>query len=132
MRQQYSTNDSDSDASNVLFDKLWYIVIGLFLTSILCFSLFILQINKDYRWTFIDTRTGKTFAVETFEEAETDASKFEIFGHHPSFYFKIKNELMKWLEDSWEKWEDEKPEWFTAQAISQIPADMLPETGWRN
>ena len=33
---------------------------------------------------------------------------------------------MTWLNDNWDKWEEEKPEWFTAAAISTVPQDMLP------
>ena len=33
---------------------------------------------------------------------------------------------MKWLTDNWDGWEEEKPDWFTAASISNIPQDMLP------
>ena len=33
---------------------------------------------------------------------------------------------MKWLHENWEKWEESSPEWFTADAISKVPSDMLP------
>ena len=33
---------------------------------------------------------------------------------------------MTWLDANWDKWEEEKPDWFTASAIASIPEDMLP------
>ena len=33
---------------------------------------------------------------------------------------------MKWLTENWDRWEEGKPEWFIATAISIIPEDMLP------
>ena len=52
--------------------------------------------------------------------------KFNIFVKHPDYYASINEELMKWLNDNWSKWEETSPEWFTAEAISKVPADMLP------
>ena len=50
----------------------------------------------------------------------------DIFGSHPSYYKSIDKELMKWLNENWEKWEEACPDWFTASAIAKVPADMLP------
>ena len=123
----YKASASVNDSSNLLSDKAWFIVTVLFCFSIFCFSFFILKINKDYRWTFADTQTGKKFVVDNFTEAETDEMKFDVFTHHPSYYYEVNNKIKIWLAEKWDTWEDEKPEWFTAQAISEIPADILPE-----
>jgi hypothetical protein len=102
------------------------LVSGMFGISMLSFGLFLLSINREYLWTFFDMRTGKQFAVDTYHSSETDSSRFEIFGHHETYYSSVAEELMTWLNDNWEKWEEEKPEWFTAVAISTVPQDMLP------
>ena len=102
------------------------IVGGLFIFSMINFGLFLKMINQEYIATFFSTTTGKEFAVQTYyEEAETYALNFEIFGHHRSFYDSIQSELMKWLNDNWERWE-ESSVWFTADIISNVPSDMLP------
>jgi len=49
-----------------------------------------------------------------------------VFTHHRNFYDSIQEDIMKWLNDNWERWEEETPEFFTAQAISTVPEDMLP------
>ena len=49
-----------------------------------------------------------------------------IFTHHVTYYDSIAPELFKWLADNWDRWEEERPDWFTAAAISTVPEDMLP------
>jgi len=105
---------------------LWALVAGLFSISMISFGLFLTLINRNYLWTFFDMRTGKQFVLDNYHAAETDASRFDVFTHHESFYNPIVGELTKWLDANWEKWEEEKPDWFTASAIASIPEDMLP------
>ena len=115
---------SDGTSEEVV-KLLWKVVTGLLIFSMLNFGLFLKSINQNYLWTFFDTRTGKQFVCDKFQEP-TDAGKFEIFFKHPSYYRSIDEELMKWLNDNWSKWEETSPDWFTADAISKIPSDMLP------
>ena len=117
-----------NNASEEVLEVLWQVVGGLFIFSMLNFGLFLKSINQEYLWSFFNTLTGKQFAVLTYHEAESDEMRFEIFGHHPSFYDSINEELMIWMNENWEKWEENKPEWFTADAIASVPADMLPVT----
>jgi hypothetical protein len=127
-------NPADFDSYNVdyvceeseLEASLLSAAICLFVLSMLSFSGFLLSINREYWVTFFDTRTGPQFAVDNYKAAETDSSRFEIFGHHVTYYDSITEGLMKWLTDNWDRWEEEKPDWFTAAAVSNIPEDMLP------
>jgi len=118
--KKYVCEESRFEAS------LWNVVICLFVLSMFSFGGFLLSINRKYWVTFFDTRTGKQYRVDVYHEVVSDESKFEIFGVHPSYYDSIAEELMKWLTDNWDGWEGEKPDWFTAAAISNIPEDMLP------
>ena len=116
---------SDEGREEVV-EILWKMVGGLVIFSMLNFYLFLKLINKKYLNTFYPLITGKNYAVLTYHEAESDGSKFEIFGHHPSYYSSINEELMKWLNENWSKWVETRPDWFTADAIASVPADMLP------
>ena len=64
--------------------------------------------------------------MDKYEESQTDALKFEVFGTHRTFYRPLAPELMKWMNENWDRWEEEKPEWFNAKLIEKIPAEMLP------
>ena len=106
--------------------SLWTLVIGLFAMSMTCFGLFLISINREYLGTFFDTNTGPQFAVICYHEAKTDEARFATFMSTPSYYSAIVGELLTWLDANWDKWEEEKPDWFTASAIASIPEDMLP------
>ena len=100
---------------------------GLFLFSMMNFGGFLILINKDYLWTFLDTRTGKQFECDKFHTSATDFEKFKIIvGTHRSYYDYIQEDIMKWLNDNWLDWEESSPEWFTAENIAKVPSDMLP------
>ena len=92
----------------------------------LCFAGFLKLINKEYLWTFFDGRTGKAYKVDSFIEAVSDVTKFEVFNCHPSFYASIREELKTWLDDNWATWEEERPTWFNATRIVMVPPEMLP------
>ena len=119
---KYSKEASDDEV-----ELLWKLVGGLFVFSMLNFGIFLKMINREYIKTFFSPITGKQFAVQNYIEATTDAMKFEIFGHHRSYYDSIQDELMKWLNDNWETWEEEQKDWFTPAAILTVPCDMLPK-----
>ena len=83
-------------------------------------------INKDYLWTFYDMRTGKQFITEGFQLLKTDKEKINSFSRHRSLNADIEPDLKVWLKENWERWQEEKPDWFTAAAIESVPVDMLP------
>ena len=110
-----------------MVDFLWLLVSSLFFFSILNFFLFLWYINKEYRWTFFSTKTGAEFLCQQWRDASTDKEKFYIFGKHKSYYFSINEDVKHWLNENWEKWEEERPEWFTAKVINKIPSELLPK-----
>ena len=114
------------DANETIVQGLSILVSFLFVFSMLNFLGFLSLIDSKYRRTFFDTQTGKSFAVSNFHEAETDSTKFEIFGHHRSYYHKIEGELKVWLVSDWQVWMDDKPDWFEAAAVASVPSDLLP------
>ena len=107
-------------------ETLFAVVGGLFILSMISFSGFLAMINKDYLHTFYDYRTGRQFVTSSYKLLKTDKQKWNSFSRHRSLNEDIEPELMKWLNSNWDKWEDERPDFFTAAAISDIPGDMLP------
>ena len=61
-----------------------------------------------------------------WREASTNREKFYIFRKHKSYYFSINEDVKLWLTENWDRWEEERPDWWTAKLISKIPADLLP------
>ena len=114
-----------SDVSEEVVESLWMIVGGLFVFSMINFSLFLKLINPKYIHTFFSTTTGKEFTVQNYEEATTDVQRFDIFTHHKSYYKSINNDLKQWLTQNWDDMTDE--DWFTAKMIKKIPPEVLPD-----
>ena len=112
---------------NELQASLWYLVAGLFALSMMSFVLFLLSINRKYFGTFFDTRTGSQFLCENWRKGTADKERFYVFSKHESYYKSINKELKDWLTANWDKWEDEKPDWFTAKLILKIPGEVLPD-----
>jgi len=127
-------NPADFDLYNVSFvceesgleASLWYVVFVLFVLSMLSFSVFLFSINQEYWVTFLDTRTGKEFLCDLWRNGTADKERFHVFNKHKSYYKSINKELKEWLTANWDKWEEEKQDWFTAKMIGKIPSELLP------
>ena len=123
-----NTTNTGCEADETELLPLHELVIWLFFLSMLCFVGFLRLINKEYLWTFFDTRTGSEYVIDNFHVAErSDEMKFKVFGAHRSLYDSIEEELKQWLESNWERWQGENENWFSAVAISTVPADYLPK-----
>ena len=120
-----SSQATNTNSSELL--PLRELVIGLFVLSMLSFGLFLSRINKEYLVTFYDNRTGSQFLCDNWRNGISDKERFYVFSKHPSLYKSINRELKDWLSENWERWEEEKEDWFTAKMISKIPSELLPE-----
>jgi hypothetical protein len=38
----------------------------------------------------------------------------------------IRPQVKKWLDENWDKWERDKPEWFNALFIASVDDDIMP------
>ena len=114
------------DPNKELIATLWKVISGLLVFSMLNFALFLKLINREYWTTFFTTITGKQYVVKNYKEADSDEMRFDVFTHNRNFYDPIQEDIMKWLNSNWEKWEDEAPDWFNSIAISGSPSDLLP------
>ena len=106
---------------------LWTFVISLFFLTVLSFLGFLRFINRKYLVTFFDRRTGKQFLCDLWRSTETDKERIYVFSKHRSYYKTIEKEIKEWLSENWDKWEDEKEDWFCSKNLSRIPVDLLPE-----
>ena len=86
-----------------------------------------MNINPKYLTTFFTTATAKATTVALFHSGSNDALKIVIFEFHPSYYANIREELKVWVGDNWNRWNEEKEEWFTSKVISNIPNEFIPQ-----
>ena len=124
-------NSTDTEKNTAGCDRdelpLLPLVIGLFVLSMLSFGLFLSRIKKEYVVTFYDNRTGSQFLCDNWRNGTSDKERYYVFSKHPSLYKSINKELKDWLSENWERWEEEKEDWFTAKLIGKIPSELLPE-----
>ena len=108
----YLYQEYSQDVTEGTTNALWKIVGCLFALSVLSMISFLLLIDRNYVGTFFDTTNGKGWVSRKLFQNEE--SKFAIFEYHPSFYMHVSSDLMKWLNDNWSRWEEERPEWFVS------------------
>ena len=96
--------------------------------SILCFGLalsytcFLLSIKSEYRHTFYDTQTSKSFARSRFQDSLTDKTKFQVFTSNEHLWREeIGPEVKAWLNSKLAGWLRNKPKWFDDHSKSIIP-----------
>lgn len=120
------TASSSSEPEKFSDVELWAVLVAVELLFILSLSFYLLKINRKYVKTFLSTMTGKQYCVYNYRRAKVDRWKMDIFSNHPSYYASIRDEIKAWIDGAWEIWHEERPEWFTAQAIATIPDDFIP------
>ena len=73
----------------------------------------LVRMEKKYRKTFYSTETGGQMNRRNFLNSEDDAVKKEMFTKNKAFWLPIRDDLALWVNRGWNRWLEEKPEWFT-------------------
>ena len=107
--------------------SLWSLLGGLEVLFVLLFTIFVLSVNKKYIATFFSTQTAKEFNIQSYREATADSTRIDIFSCHHSYYASIREDVQFWVRESYGRWNEEQPAWFTDRVKGSIPEDMLPE-----
>jgi hypothetical protein len=95
-------------------------------TTILCFGIFFLNIEKKYWHTFWSTQRSKDMTMAYFLEGENDAMKFEVLGCSRHHWVSIEGEIKKWVELNWTIWVEEQPDWFYHWRRARVPVEYIP------
>jgi hypothetical protein len=95
----------------------------------LCFAGFLLNIDSKYWHTFWSMQKSKDFSMAYFLKGKSDATQIKVFESSRHHWVSIEEEIKKWVELNWAKWEEEKPEWFTDVNKALVPVDFIPADG---
>ncbi len=90
------------------------------------FAAILLLMEREYLRTFISTQTGNEWAVSFFLTGDTDVLRLKPLRLNKQKWKKIEAELREFVEENWERWEEEEPDWFTEVWKSRVPDDWLP------
>jgi len=106
---------------------LWtglYAPFSLFLVSCLAF---IRLMDRKYLHTFFGLMTGPQYAVAQYKGYTMDIQRVAAFDQHPTYYEGVKDAMQELIDDNWEDWMKDRPEWLTDNVIASIPDSYLPK-----
>ena len=121
-------NDETSDTKVTKFtsDELVVSLGSLSVAFLLSFATFLLKIERKYLKTFYSTEPGHKKVKRLYLEATTDFARSTLFLNNKYQWLSIRPQVAKWLDDNWDRWEREKPDWFNAVFIESVDDDIMP------
>jgi hypothetical protein len=110
--------------------KLAWKVVGIFIQcTVVLFAVFFFSIERNFRSTFISLERGKDLTVKTFKEGNESVKAAAAFGTSKHHWKSIEAEVRDWVEANWERWEEEKPNWFDDAIRAKVPVEYIPGAG---
>ncbi|GMH86951.1 hypothetical protein TrST_g4851 [Triparma strigata] len=94
---------------------------------------FVSVMDRKYLHTFYSLDTTSDYKRKSFLSAgeDQDYLKSKILKDQPDVYRTWGDELIKpWTLKNWDRWEEEKPEWFSDKWIEHVPNEYIPYD-WR-
>ena len=67
--------------------------------------------------------------IEGFREGKGDGVKAAHMATSMHHWSSIEDEVKTWVWANWEKWENEKPEWFDDAIRARVPVEYIPGAG---
>ena len=108
--------------------RAWTIVGSLSAGWLTLFLSFLLLMKRNYVSTFFSTQSGHAWVQSYFVSGKTDEVKKSIFEFNKKQWASIQDDVKAWTLENWERWEEEKPEWFNDAWKSFLDDDMIPPT----
>jgi hypothetical protein len=92
----------------------------------ICFgAAFMLLMKSGFKGTFFSTQTGYQYVQGKFLR-EGDENKKAVFKYNKKLWLSIRGDVKAWTMENWERWEEEKPEWFNDAWKAGVNDDMIP------
>jgi hypothetical protein len=95
---------------------------GIFALS---FTLSIVNIERKYVKTFFSAETGHAKTKRYFLEGKGDFTRSIVLQSNARMWTSIRPQVADWLDENWDKWEREKPEWFRALFRASLEDDIM-------
>jgi hypothetical protein len=110
--------------------KMAWRVVGIFIPfTIISLAVFFTCIERNYWSTFYSLERGKDGVLTRFSNSNNDKKKARaIFGNSKHYWKSIEEDVKAWVQANWERWEDEKPEWFDDAIRAKVPVEYIPES----
>ena len=109
----------------------WKLVGGLSAGWGFFFMAFLMLMKKGFRSTFFSTQTGYQWTMSLFLEGRHDSTKRRVLVHNKRHWAAIRDDVKAWTLENWERWEEEKPEFFNDAFKATVDDDMIPAASLR-
>jgi hypothetical protein len=118
----------NTDAEEAVVDEktAWIFMGYMSGTWLVSFSVFLLTMNREYIGTFFSFESGVQFFPTMFLEGKTDFERASIVEMNRRLWEPIRPQVKDFFRDNWVRWEEEQPEWFTAEFKTSLESDLLP------
>ena len=121
-----------SDPAEPVMEKghAWTVMGSLSASWLIVFATCLLLMKSGYEGTFFSTQTGYQYVQSKFLR-EGDENKKAVFKYNKKLWLSIRPDVKAWTLENWERWEEEKPEWFNDAWKSALDDDMIPPASLR-
>jgi hypothetical protein len=110
--------------------KLAWKVVGIFIPcTVVLFAVFFYNIEKKYWGTFYSLQRGKDLSVKCFREGSDAVKALYAFGFSKHHWKANEKEVRAWVDANWDRWEEEKPDWFDEAMRARVPIEYIPGAG---
>ncbi|GMI51818.1 hypothetical protein TeGR_g9198 [Tetraparma gracilis] len=123
----YMYNTYAEDEEKIDSGVVWAVaggVVGLW--AVLYAVLFGFVMVPKHRKTFWDGKAGWRNTQGYFLDSQDDQIRVKIFDNNRMQWAELDGEIGAWLEDKWDEWNADEPEWFNDAIRESIPDDLLP------
>jgi hypothetical protein len=117
------------DVAQEQFEIAWKVVQLCIPVSIIFFTIFFFIIETKYWSTFFSLQMGKELTMKGFREGKDDRVKAAHMAMSKHHWKSIEEEVRAWVVANWERWEDEKPDWFDDAMRAKLPFEYIPADG---
>jgi hypothetical protein len=91
------------------------------------FAVFLATMNRKYIGTFFSFTAGFQITMQRFlDEENSDEERASIATRNRLHWEIIRPQVRDFFHNHWNRWEEEQPEWFTANFKERLDDDLLP------
>jgi hypothetical protein len=127
----YYASLEDGNGGVVDRTTAWMMVGSLSSAWALNFAAFLLFMKKSYLSTFFSLQTGHAWVKAMFLECTDDRQKIRTLRKNKKQWLSIRPDVKAWTLENWERWEEERPEWFNDAWKAGVDDDMIPPASLR-
>jgi hypothetical protein len=110
----------------------WAVAVGMSGAWIFFFTIFLVLMKPKIRATFTSTQTGHAWVKGRFiDEKNNDECRMFIHFMNRKQWASIRDDVKAWTMENWERWEEEKPDWFNDAFKASVDDDMIPPASLR-